>query len=221
MRAGALVGAARFVGVLDAEEELAAVLARVEPVEERRARAADVQVAGGRRREAEARESGAWSCGQRGADASAKKKHEGPPTAASGPCRERRERDSNPRYEVDPLCRFSKPVPSASRPSLQGNTGVGACDAEPRATAAETQPSRRAGGQSIGCGGAGSVMSSWCPLMSSPSHTSASRFQSSRWPCSSIFAPEADLVERAVEVHVLLGALNEDQVAVRGPPTHS
>ena len=54
-RAGALVGAARLVGVLDAQQELAAVLARVEPVEERRSRAADVQVAGGRGRESETR----------------------------------------------------------------------------------------------------------------------------------------------------------------------
>ena len=30
----------------------------------------------------------------------------------------RSERDSNPRYRRKPVCRFSKPVPSASRPSL-------------------------------------------------------------------------------------------------------
>ena len=53
-RARALVGAARLVGVLDAEEELAAELLGVEPVEERGARAADVEVAGRRRSEAEA-----------------------------------------------------------------------------------------------------------------------------------------------------------------------
>src|SRR5690242_1997764 len=31
----------------------------------------------------------------------------------------RRERDSNPRYQKYPIRRFSKPVPSATRPSLQ------------------------------------------------------------------------------------------------------
>ena len=41
------------VGVLDAQDERAAVPAHVEPVEERRPRAADVQIAGGTRREAD------------------------------------------------------------------------------------------------------------------------------------------------------------------------
>ena len=49
-----LVRRALGVGVLDAQHEHAAVAAREQPVEERRARAADVQVAGGRRREADA-----------------------------------------------------------------------------------------------------------------------------------------------------------------------
>ena len=55
--ARARVGAAALVGVLDAQEELAAVLLDVEPVEERGARAADVEEAGRRRGEAEAVES--------------------------------------------------------------------------------------------------------------------------------------------------------------------
>ena len=42
------------VGVLDAQHEHAAMPPRVEPVEERRARAADVKVSGRRRREADA-----------------------------------------------------------------------------------------------------------------------------------------------------------------------
>ena len=42
------------VGVLDAQHERAAVPPRVQPVEERRPRAADVQVAGRRRSEADA-----------------------------------------------------------------------------------------------------------------------------------------------------------------------
>src|SRR5688500_14698535 len=33
---------------------------------------------------------------------------------------QRRERDSNPRYRESPIRRFSKPVPSATRPSLHG-----------------------------------------------------------------------------------------------------
>ena len=48
------VGAALLVGVLDAQDEHAAEAARVEPVEERGARAADVQVAGGGGGEADA-----------------------------------------------------------------------------------------------------------------------------------------------------------------------
>ena len=40
------------IGILDAEDELAAGVARIEPVEQRRARAADMQRAGGRRRKA-------------------------------------------------------------------------------------------------------------------------------------------------------------------------
>ena len=51
-RARALVGAARAVGVLDAQQELAAVVLGVEPVEERRAGAADVEVSRRRRSEA-------------------------------------------------------------------------------------------------------------------------------------------------------------------------
>jgi hypothetical protein len=50
-----LVGGAGLVGVLDAEQELAAELAGEEPVEERGAGAADVEVAGGRGGETEAR----------------------------------------------------------------------------------------------------------------------------------------------------------------------
>ena len=43
-----LLGGARLVGVLDAQEELAAVMPREQPVEERRPRPADMQKAGGR-----------------------------------------------------------------------------------------------------------------------------------------------------------------------------
>ena len=46
-----LAPAALGVGVLDPQHELAAVLACVDPVEQGRARATDVQVARGRRRE--------------------------------------------------------------------------------------------------------------------------------------------------------------------------
>ena len=49
-----LLGGALEVGVLDAEDELAAPGAREEVVEERGAGAPDVEVAGGRRREADA-----------------------------------------------------------------------------------------------------------------------------------------------------------------------
>jgi hypothetical protein len=42
-----LVRAAGFVGILDAQQELSAVLSRVQPVEQRRARAAHVQIARG------------------------------------------------------------------------------------------------------------------------------------------------------------------------------
>ena len=43
---GSFFGVARFVGVFDAQNECAAVMPREEPVEERGARAADVEVAG-------------------------------------------------------------------------------------------------------------------------------------------------------------------------------
>src|SRR5439155_26762558 len=49
-----LLGGARAVGVLDPEDEGAALVARVEPVEERGAGAADVQVSGRARRETHA-----------------------------------------------------------------------------------------------------------------------------------------------------------------------
>ena len=51
----ALVGAARLVRVLDAKQEGAAGLARVQPVEERGARAAHVEISRGRRSEANPR----------------------------------------------------------------------------------------------------------------------------------------------------------------------
>ena len=45
------LGRARAVGILDPQQELAAVMAREQPVEQRGARAADMQKAGRRRRE--------------------------------------------------------------------------------------------------------------------------------------------------------------------------
>src|SRR2546426_3171642 len=54
----ALLRAARLVGVLDAEHERAVVLTRPEPVEQRGAGAPDVQVPGGRGREADANHRG-------------------------------------------------------------------------------------------------------------------------------------------------------------------
>ena len=50
-----LVGRSLRVGVFDAKDERAAVPAREQPVEQRRARAADVKIPGGRRRESNAR----------------------------------------------------------------------------------------------------------------------------------------------------------------------
>ena len=46
------LGGALAVGILDAQQELAAGVAGVEPIEQRRARPADMQVAGGRGRKA-------------------------------------------------------------------------------------------------------------------------------------------------------------------------
>src|SRR6266571_3757950 len=51
---GVLLGGALPVGVFDAQQELAARVAGVQPVEEGGAGAADVEVAGGRRGEADA-----------------------------------------------------------------------------------------------------------------------------------------------------------------------
>src|SRR5262249_59237243 len=53
-RVDVLLRRARPVGVLDAEDENAAVMARVEPVEERGSSAANVKMAGGTRSEAHA-----------------------------------------------------------------------------------------------------------------------------------------------------------------------
>ena len=54
-RAGALLGAASLVGVLDAQQKLAAELFGVEPVEQRCARTTDVQISRRRRSEAKSR----------------------------------------------------------------------------------------------------------------------------------------------------------------------
>src|SRR3954471_746715 len=82
-RASALVGAPRLVGVLDAEQKLTAELPRVKPVEERGARAPDVQISGGRWGAAKAR------CGAGGHDEIGKEKrvHTGradPPSGERG-----------------------------------------------------------------------------------------------------------------------------------------
>ena len=45
---------ARHIGIFDSDDELATMMAGEEPVEDRRARATDMQVAGGRRRESDA-----------------------------------------------------------------------------------------------------------------------------------------------------------------------
>ncbi len=87
-------GAALAVGVFDPEHQRAARVAGVKPVEQRRAGAANVEVAG-------------WRGGE----------------TDSGRCHgsaNLTEREGfEPSIEVDPLCRFSKPVPSATRPPLQ------------------------------------------------------------------------------------------------------
>ena len=88
-RPRAFLGAARLVGVLDAQEELAAVFLGEEPVEERRSRAADVEVAGGGRGEAETMAYGEFISPE-----STRARR----LAGSVNKREREGRDSNPRY---------------------------------------------------------------------------------------------------------------------------
>src|SRR3954453_22109173 len=90
--AGVRLGAALAVGILDPKEEGAAGMTGEEPVEESGPGTADVEVSGGRRREANARRGHWWSTEREGFE---------------------------PSIGVDPLCRFSKPVPSATRPPLQ------------------------------------------------------------------------------------------------------
>jgi hypothetical protein len=51
---GCFLGIARLVRVFDSQNEFATVMPGKEPVEKRRARAADVEVTGGRRGEADA-----------------------------------------------------------------------------------------------------------------------------------------------------------------------
>src|SRR4051794_21187981 len=89
--AGVRLGAALAVGILDPKEEGAAGMTGEEPVEESGPGTADVEVSGGRRREANARRGHWWSTEREGFE---------------------------PSIGVDPLCRFSKPVPSATRPPL-------------------------------------------------------------------------------------------------------
>src|SRR5262249_53714016 len=86
-RAGLLVGAARLVRVFDAQEELSTVFFDEEPVDQRGARAADVEVTGWGGGEAESVHvwKGTWL-----------KKAEEP---ATGGLLSREGRDSNPRYE--------------------------------------------------------------------------------------------------------------------------
>src|SRR5262249_41125739 len=109
-RARGFISTARPVRVLDAEEERAAVLLCVEPVEERGARAADVEVPRGRWCEAHARRSGGVG------HASERRKRTRARRTPTDPWTERE--GFEPSIEVYPLCRFSKPVPSATRPSL-------------------------------------------------------------------------------------------------------
>ena len=60
-RRGSFLRVARFVGIFDAQNKCAAVMPREEPVEERRARAADVQIAGRRWSETDADVGRHWS----------------------------------------------------------------------------------------------------------------------------------------------------------------
>jgi hypothetical protein len=53
-RSGRFLGIARFVGILDAQNQFAAVMSGKEPIKQRRPRAADVEITGRRRRETDA-----------------------------------------------------------------------------------------------------------------------------------------------------------------------
>src|SRR4051812_30589536 len=91
--AGVLLRAALAVGVLDPKHVDAAGVSGIEPVEQRGAGAADVEVTG-----------------RGGSEADSGFRHVRSETEREG---------FEPSIEVDPLCRFSKPVPSATRPPLQ------------------------------------------------------------------------------------------------------
>ncbi len=155
-RAGALVAAAGAVRVLDAEEEGAAGLAGEEPVEEGRARAADVEVAGGGGGEAEARGAGHGAGGTgdggRGTGVrwcaglgvvrvgfaprplflahrkkNGRRKNSRLPSPVCHVCFSYGDGGIRTLDRSYPLCRFSKPVPSASRPHLPGVQGARGC----------------------------------------------------------------------------------------------
>src|SRR5262249_61743274 len=96
---GMAFGAALAIGILDAEHHGSTGVAGVKPIEQRRARAPHMEVA--RRRGSETDAGLGHGCGSDG--------------VSGGTEREGFE----PSIEVYPLCRFSKPVPSATRPPLQ------------------------------------------------------------------------------------------------------
>src|SRR5438477_2533666 len=126
-RASALLCAAGLVGILDAEEKLSAEFFGVQPVEERSPCAADVQISGRR-----------WSEAQSGFGSVCHSPimKSGSTRFADPPSGERGIRTLDTRFHV---CRFSKPVPSASRPSLreslerywreESSTTLGTCSA--------------------------------------------------------------------------------------------
>src|SRR5262249_57266362 len=96
-RARALLGAASLVGVFDAQQELAAVVLDVQPVEERGAGAPDVEIARGRWSEAETMGHG-WQRTIRNAE-----HDESPPCRGLPAISSREGRDSNPRYGFKPV----------------------------------------------------------------------------------------------------------------------
>src|SRR6266542_375464 len=106
----ACFSAPRLVRILDAEEKLTAIPPRIEPVEERGTSAADVQIASRGGSKAETRRA------LGGHSDSGKEKRVRPASSGPSVSGERGIRTLDTRFHV---CRFSKPVPSASRPSLR------------------------------------------------------------------------------------------------------
>ena len=113
-----LLRASLAIGVLDPKHVSAAGVPGIEPVEERSARSTDVQVPGGRWGETDPRLFHSVNGKRLRVNGGGRPVHHLLLILYAVQGETERE-GFEPSIGVDPLCRFSKPVPSATRPPLQ------------------------------------------------------------------------------------------------------